>query len=814
MYKCFRNVKVIATMARIIIVSLLATLIFSTNHASATDSVVDEINLTVPVSCTLSGTGMNTHTAEIQNTQYNSAIGETILKAFCNDKDGFAIYAIGYTDNQNGKNVLTDSNLDSSRDIPTGTLTSGDNSQWAMKLSTVTSPEPTYPITIENNYDDFHNVPSDYELVAKRTSGTDIGVSAEGTTLKTTYQAYAAPNQAAGTYNGQVKYTLVHPNGTNKPASSMLIIGEEVNTKMKTLAAGTNTSYGAQTTDIKAIRMADSLPAGFIPSEANTVSTPDSKYPVYIFFDDTNDAGIIYFYTEGDTITMNPNSRFMFLRNMALADISGLANWDSSYVTTLRTAFRETSITSLDALANWDVSNVTEFEQTFRFVSSLNDISALANWNVSSATTMRNLFAADTSLLDLSPVANWDTSNVKDLSYLFEDHTTITDISPLANWDTSNVTNLRGTFYNTASLANISALANWDTSKVTDMYGLFYKNASLADLSPLANWNTGKVTNMYGAFQSLTSLVSLAPLANWDTSSVTDMHNLFRNDTSLVDASALANWNTSNVTDMKSMFHSDSALTTVDVSNWDTGNVTTMAGMFTVGSDFVGDGQLREIIGIEDLDTSNVTDMTTMFYGAGQMTHYDIANWDVSKVESLNHMFCDNFKLESLDLSKWDVSSVKTMYDMFDDDNSLTTIGDVSHWNTASLIDIGGWLNGATSFVGDNGTLDLSGWDTSHVKVTGEMFRATKLQTIDLSGWNFGSVINGAWDGAGEGIYYEYGNLQAVYQGFSVMFQNIPTLTKVYVSQSGLNSFNTAVNNGAKTTNMWSGSGASSFTVK
>ena len=50
---------------------------------------------------------MNTHTAEINNGQLNSSIGETTIKSFCNDSNGFAIYAIGYTDNTEGKNVLS-----------------------------------------------------------------------------------------------------------------------------------------------------------------------------------------------------------------------------------------------------------------------------------------------------------------------------------------------------------------------------------------------------------------------------------------------------------------------------------------------------------------------------------------------------------------------------------------------------------------------------------------------------------------------------------------------------------------------------------
>ena len=76
----------------------------------------------------------------------------------------------------------------------------------------------------------------------------------------------------------------------------MLLTGEAVNAKMKSLAAGTSKAFTDQDNSIKAIKMANSLPANFEATEANTVSTPDSKYPIYIFFDNTNDAGIMYFY--------------------------------------------------------------------------------------------------------------------------------------------------------------------------------------------------------------------------------------------------------------------------------------------------------------------------------------------------------------------------------------------------------------------------------------------------------------------------------------------------------------------------------------
>ncbi len=206
--------------------------------------VVDEINITVPVSCTMSGTGMTSHTATIPNgiysgtytdpdtsTSYANGIGTTTLKAFCNDQNGFSIYAIGYTDNIDGKNVLTSSTLGSTYDIVTGTNTgpvgNTDTSNWSMKLATVTSPAPTYPIIIAGSTDDtdkeqgdldyssFQEIPDDYTKVAYRKASTDVGQDSVGAELTTTYAVYISKTQPASTYTGQVKYILVHPhNGT------------------------------------------------------------------------------------------------------------------------------------------------------------------------------------------------------------------------------------------------------------------------------------------------------------------------------------------------------------------------------------------------------------------------------------------------------------------------------------------------------------------------------------------------------------------------------------------------------------------------
>ena len=195
---------------------------------TSSDSVVDRVNITVPISCSLSGTGNTSHSSTINNGTYDSEIGETVLKAYCNDNGGFAIYATGYTNDEIGEvnsNKLVGS-PSSIGAISTGTATSGNTSAWAMKLSAVSG---TYtPVIVGSTADtekdanttDFSNyaaVPNEYTRVAYRNSATDAGQAVVGSTLKTTYAIYISGTQPAGTYTGQVIYTLVHPSNHVAP---------------------------------------------------------------------------------------------------------------------------------------------------------------------------------------------------------------------------------------------------------------------------------------------------------------------------------------------------------------------------------------------------------------------------------------------------------------------------------------------------------------------------------------------------------------------------------------------------------------------
>ncbi len=189
--------------------TLISGLILSSSTASANDYQKTAL-IRVESACTLDGTVSNPHQDTITNGTYKSEIGETVLSAVCNDGSGFGVYAIGYTNDTDGNNVMKHA-TDDTFNIATGTATSGDTSNWAMKVTAVENGADTP--TIENGYSSYKAVPSDYDLVASYPAATSEN---SNVSFNTHYAAYISLLQHSGVYTGKVKYVLVHP-ASNAP---------------------------------------------------------------------------------------------------------------------------------------------------------------------------------------------------------------------------------------------------------------------------------------------------------------------------------------------------------------------------------------------------------------------------------------------------------------------------------------------------------------------------------------------------------------------------------------------------------------------
>ena len=84
--------------------------------------------------------------------------------------------------------------------------------------------------------------------------------------------------------------------------------------------------------------------------------------------------------------------------------------------------------------------------------------------------------------------------------------------------------------------------------------------------------------------------------------------------------------------------------------------------------------KLMTIEGIQNLNTSNVTDMNFMFGYCSGLTNLDLSHFDTGNVMFMNSMFLGCSNLKSLDLSNFDTGNVTDMVAMFDGCRGLTSL--------------------------------------------------------------------------------------------------------------------------------------------
>ena len=261
---------------------LAGTILASSVVSADNNSTVDQISITVPESCTMSGTGQDSHNANINNGTYTPDIGTTTMHVFCNDNEGFAIYAAGYTGDEIGgenSNKLVGTTTSNNATIESGLATATGNpdiSNWAMKLAITqdsgdttetnafvidSAPNVDFPSQAEQSatpasFSSYHVVPNEYVKVAHKNSATDMTESTGGVKLTTTYAAYISKTQPADTYSGQVIYTLVHPASHAAPGTGIAVTynsgelqfaGGATTNKVSYVEDCTNVTYKAAT---------------------------------------------------------------------------------------------------------------------------------------------------------------------------------------------------------------------------------------------------------------------------------------------------------------------------------------------------------------------------------------------------------------------------------------------------------------------------------------------------------------------------------------------------------------------------------------
>ena len=117
----------------------------------------------------------------------------------------------------------------------------------------------------------------------------------------------------------------------------------------------------------------------------------------------------------------------------------------------------------------------------------------------------------------------------------------------------------------------------------------------------------------------------------------------------------------------------------------------------TLSSFFEGLEYLTSISGLENLNTTHVTDMSKMFYKCYKLNSLDLSQFNTGNVEKMNEMFYNCHGLNSLDLSAFNTAKVNNMYRMFYYCFAKTI--DLSSFNTANVENMDEMFAGASLVV-------------------------------------------------------------------------------------------------------------------
>ncbi len=194
----------------------------------------------------------------------------------------------------------------------------------------------------------------------------------------------------------------------------------------------------------------------------------------------------------------------------------------------------------------------------------------------------------------------------------------------------------------------------------------------------------------------------------------------------------LDNLDTSEMTDMGFMFSACKCSDLSAIANFNTSKVTNMEWMFQ-NCTFTS-------LDLSGWDVSHVTDMKNMFRGCSKVKTLNVAGWNTANVENMAVMFYACNALKSLDLSSWNTSKITSTEAMFYNCNNLSTLTLGSGWDMSHVTSMEDIFYGCEDL---GNTLDVSFWNTGNVENMSAMFYGcTGLYSLDVSHWNTAKVTD------------------------------------------------------------------------
>ena len=496
-----------------------------------------------------------------------------------------------------------------------------------------------------------------------------------------------------------------------------------------------------------------------------------------------------------------------------LENIENLQNLNTSEMTYMSSMFWNCSkIQSLD-LSNFNTAKVKDMEAMFLECSDLQSIK-LSSFNTEKVWTMERMFYGCKKLQSLD-LSNFNTEEVKNMYSMFEDCFILQSLD-LSSFNTKKVNKMLRMFFNCNKLVSIYASNLFTTDNVSEydsrqmfLYcdslsgdiaydqnhvdktyakidGGYFRDKAYAN-RPWAKYADGTLTFFVSEYKKTIDgsngeykLNIGSDYPGWITDHKTDITKVvfdesfkiarpttgsywFSSCKNLVTIENISYLNTSEMTDMSYMFYGCENLQSLDVSNFNTENVTDMSVMF------------RKCENLQSLDVSNfntakVKNMDNMFAYCWILHSLDLSNFNTENVTNMSFMFywCEN--LLSLNVSNFNTAKVENMKGMFYSCSKLPSL-DVSSFNTENVTD----MYKMFYYCRNMQSLDLSNFNTENVTNMEDMFgQCRELQSLDLSSFNTANVENMSY-------MFEYCNkLNAIYASDKFTTSNVTSSNQMF----------------------------------
>ena len=284
----------------------------------------------------------------------------------------------------------------------------------------------------------------------------------------------------------------------------------------------------------------------------------------------------------------------------------------------------------------------TSCEKWFWEFYNLATIEGIENFNTSNVETMADMFMDCNSLKSLD-LSSFDTRNVSNMGYMFYRCFGLTSLD-LSNFDTRNVTNMKSMFYYCENLTTIYASDKFVVKEGTNVSDMFYQCTNIIGEIPYNGTIDATYAKVEGGY--FTDKVYTRPWVKYTDGTLSFKYGYKKtpgkNEYLMNEGKNAPQWYTDHIA-------SDGTNSEITKVVFDK--------MFSVIRPtscykwFYGLNRLGNIEGIENLNTSEVTNMSGMFGLCESLTSLELAHFDTQKVADMSYMFSGAEKLQTIYVS-------------------------------------------------------------------------------------------------------------------------------------------------------------------